>query len=113
MLRYDRLPHTLFTDTLIAGTKSYRGNKYSQVFASSYGWSRAYGLPAKSDAHKALSLLFRREGIAPEMVMDVTKEQTLGDFARKLKEADCHKRPIEPYSPWMNAAESCIREIKR
>ena len=47
------------------------------------------------------------------MVMDSSKEQTLGDFRRKLKEADCHKRQIEPHFPWMNAAESCIREVKR
>ena len=29
MLRYNRLPHTLFTDTLIAGTPSQRGKKYA------------------------------------------------------------------------------------
>ena len=45
--------------------------------------------------------------------MDGLKEQTKGDFARKLKEADCHKRQTEPYSPWMNSAEGCIRELKR
>ena len=47
------------------------------------------------------------------MIMDGSKEQTLGDFRRKLREADCHLRQTEPYSPWMNAAEGCIRELKR
>jgi transposase len=67
----------------------------------------------KGDAHEALSLLFHRDGVPPAMVMDGSKEQTLGDFRRKLKEADCHLRQTEPYSPWMNAAESAIRELKR
>ena len=47
------------------------------------------------------------------MVTDGSKEQTLGDFRRKLREADCHPRVTEPYSPWQQAAEDCIREVKR
>ena len=47
------------------------------------------------------------------MIMDGSKEQTKGIFKRKLREAECHQRQIEPYSPWMNAAEACIRELKR
>ena len=39
MLRYNRLPHPLFTDTLLAGTASQRGHKLAQLFATSYGWS--------------------------------------------------------------------------
>jgi hypothetical protein len=64
----------------------------------------------KGDAHEALSLLFDRNGVPPVMVIDGSKEQTLGDFKRKLKEADCHLRQTEPYSPWMNAAKSASQE---
>jgi hypothetical protein len=31
---------------------------------------------------------------------------------RKLREADCHARQTEPYSPWQQAAEGCIRDLK-
>ena len=37
MLQYNRLPHSMFTDTLLAGTASQRGHKFAQVFATSYG----------------------------------------------------------------------------
>ncbi len=47
------------------------------------------------------------------VIFDGSKEQTLGDIKRKLKEADCHARQTEPYSPWQNAAEGCIHELKR
>jgi hypothetical protein len=47
------------------------------------------------------------------MILDGSKEQTLGEFRRKLKEADCHLRQTEPYSPWQQAAEGAIRELKR
>ena len=67
----------------------------------------------KSEAHEALSLLFSCEGVPPVMVADGSKEQTLGQFKRKLMQADCWLRQIEPYSPWMNAAECSIRELKR
>ena len=45
--------------------------------------------------------------------MDNSKEQLSKEFRRKLREADCHHRTIEPYSPWSNAAEMNIRELKR
>ena len=37
----------------------------------------------------------------------------MGDFRRKCREARCHIRSTEPYSPWSNAAEGEIRELKK
>jgi hypothetical protein len=67
----------------------------------------------KGDAHEALSLLFKRDGVPHEMRLDDSKEQTQGNFKRKLNEANCHMKMTEPYSPWQQAAEGCIRELKR
>ena len=47
------------------------------------------------------------------MIMDGSKEQNLGDFARKLRDDGCHIKQIEPHSPWMNLCEIEIRELKR
>ena len=47
------------------------------------------------------------------MIMDGSKEQNLGDFARKLRDAGCHRKQIEPHSPWMDLCEGEIRELKR
>jgi hypothetical protein len=66
----------------------------------------------KGEAHETLSLLFHCDGVPPTMVLDGSKEQTKGDFKRKLREADCHTRQTEPYSLWQQAAEGCIRELK-
>ncbi len=70
-------------------------------------------MKCKGDAHKTLSLVFQRSGVPPAMVTDDSKEQTKGEFGRKLKEADCLPRVTEPYSPWQQAAEGCIHELKR
>ena len=67
----------------------------------------------KGEAHETLSLLFHRDDVPPSMVADNSKEQILGEFKRKLNEANCHLRQTEPYSPWMQAAEGCILELKR
>jgi len=113
MLRYPRLLHTMFTDTMFASTVSKQGNKMAQVFATSFGWARAHPMKRKGDAHEALSVVFLRDGVPPTMVLDGSKEQALGEFRRKLREVDCHPRMTEPYSPWQQAAEGCIRELKR
>jgi hypothetical protein len=100
MLCYKRLPHTTFTDTMFAGTPSRSGNKCAQVYAMSFGWARAHPMTRKGEAHETLSLLFHCDGVPPTMILDGSKEQTKGDFMRKLHEADCHARQTEPYSPW-------------
>ena len=67
----------------------------------------------KSDTPFALKSLIIHEVVPPEMIMDGSKEQNLGDFARKLRDAGCHRKQIDPHSPWMNLCEVEIRELKR
>jgi hypothetical protein len=113
-LRYRRLRCDMYTDTLDAKTvTSKRGNKYAQIFATRFGWYRAFPLKAKSEAHEAVSILFARDGVPNTMVMDGAKEQTLGDFRRKCREASSHIKQTEPHSPWMNMAENGVRELKK
>ena len=111
--RYKVLPHALFTDTMFSETKSRLGNTCAQVFTSRSGWTRAYPMTTKSEAHEALSLLFQREGRPTELVMDAANEQVKGKFRKKAREAGCHVKQLEPYTPWSNAAEGAIRELKR
>ncbi len=82
------------------------------MYAISFGWARAHPMTRKGAAHETLSLLFHCDAVPPTMVLDGSKEQTKGDFKRKLCEADCHARQTEPYSLWQQAAEGCIRELK-
>ena len=74
-LRYRRLLHQLFADTLISGTTSRRGNKYAQVFATSFGWTRVYPMSQKGLAHEGLSLLFQRDGVPSAYIVDGSKER--------------------------------------
>ena len=114
MLRYPRMPHDVMTDTLIAGIVSQQGNKYSQVYGTSFGWARAHSMKTKGAAHETLSLLFKRDGVPPTMLSDGSKEQAVKkEFRAKLREVNCHYKMLEAYSPWTNAAEMNIRELKR
>ena len=92
---------------------SKRGNRYAQVFGMPIGWTRAYPMKKKSEAHEGLGLLFARDGVPDTMVMDNAKEQVMGEFRRKSREAGCHIRQTEPYTPWANAAEGSIKELKK
>ncbi len=47
------------------------------------------------------------------MVMDGLKKQTLGKFRQKLCDAGCERKITEPFSPWQNAAEHKIKELKK
>ena len=68
---------------------------------------------ARADAHDGLSLLAQRDGVPSRIIMDGSKEQTMGLFRWKAKEMGVHIKQTEPHSPWQNAAELAIRELKK
>ena len=37
----------------------------------------------------------------------------MGKFHQKARQADCQVKQMEPYSPWQNAAEATIKELKK
>ena len=73
-IKYNRLKHSVFTDTMQAGNVSRRGNRYAQVYSTKFGWPRAHPMKRKGDAHENLYLLFKRDGVLPNVVMDGSKE---------------------------------------
>ena len=80
-LRYRRLSHDMFTDTLEASVRSwFRQNRYAQVFATAFGWCRFYPMKKKWDAYHGLSLMAARDSVPPHLIMVGSKEQTLGEF---------------------------------
>ena len=82
-LRYRQLSHDMFTDTLEASVCSwFRQNRYAQVFETVLGWCRVYPMKKKQDAHHGLSLMAAQDGVPPHLIMDGSKEQTLGEFRK-------------------------------
>jgi hypothetical protein len=90
MLHYARMPHPVFGNTMFAWTEPKKSNKCCQVFATNFGWARAHPFKRKGEAHEALSLMFKRDGVLPEMILDGSKEQVEGAFKHELKEVYCH-----------------------
>jgi hypothetical protein len=113
-LWYRRLPCDMFTDMLEAAKPSWHcRNKYAQVFATRYCWVRVFPMQKKSNAHEGLSIMAARDGVPVTIVMDNAREQTMGMFRKKARVMGCYIKQTEPYSPWKNAAEGAIRELKR
>jgi hypothetical protein len=68
MLWYKRVLHTMFSNTLFAGSVLRQSNKMAQVYATSFGWARAHPMKRKEDTHETLSLVHQRNGVPPTMV---------------------------------------------
>ena len=98
-MRYKRLPHPVFADTMAAGVVYTRQNKYAQAYCTQYGCSRVHPMRLKKHDHETLSIIFKWDGVPPKIVVDNSKEYTLGNFARKCREADFHLVTTELYYP--------------
>ena len=94
MLRNPHTPHPLFTDTMIAGTFSTHRNNNAQVYGPSFGWTRFPPTKLKSDTYETLPLIFKSDGVPPEM--DNSKDQLSSDFCKKLHEDNFHQKTIKP-----------------
>ena len=70
-----------------------------------------FPIKLNSDDHETLTLFFKRDGLLLEMIIDNYKEQLSRDFHKKLCEANCHQKTIEPPSPCGTAADMNIREL--
>ena len=98
---------------IFASTVPRKGNRCAQVYATDFGWARAFPMASRSEAHETLSLLFVRDGVPLTCICDNAKELVQGKFHQKLKEAACHLKQLEPYTPRSNTAEREIKELKK
>ena len=80
---------------------------------TNFCWPHLFPVKVKSDAHRALSLLYQWDGVPPTVICDNCKEKVLGEFNRKIKEASCHSKQIEPFTKWLNTAKREIKELKK
>ena len=96
MLRYRRLPVDSFAGTLDTGIISHRGNRYAQVYAHRNTWCKAYPMAKKSDTHETLSLMFAQEVVISTLIMYGVREQVMGEFRHKPRQAHCHV-----YAKWV------------
>ena len=85
----------------------------ANIFATNFGWSCSFPMMLEKEAHEALSLLFQWDEVPPTVICDNAKEIVLGHFNRKLKEASCHLKQMEPFTPWSNSAKREIKELKK
>ena len=90
-----------------------RSNKCTQVYATDFGWARVFSMASRNEAHETLLLLFARDGILSACICNNAKEMTQGKFYQKFKDAACHLKQLEPYTPRSNAAEREIKEFKK
>ena len=65
------------------------GTDMLQVYARRNTWCKASPMVKKSEAHETLSLLFVQEGVTSTLVMDRVREQAMGEFRHKARQADC------------------------
>jgi hypothetical protein len=74
-------------DNMKSQVVSLRGNKCCEIYATNFGWSRAFPLQKESDVHETLDLFLGRYGIPEALVSHNAKAYIHGDSNKKAKEA--------------------------
>ena len=100
MLHYMRMPDPVYADTLKPGIVSKWEINYVQAYYTSYGWSLCHCMAHKSEAHDMLSLMLKRDGVPPNMIVNKSKEQYLGSFELKFRSSECQLVNSKTYLHW-------------
>ena len=111
-LKYPTLRGRFYTDTMFAKVKSLRGSKAAQVYTDGHGYDRFYPIATKREVPQTLVSLIHDVGIPQEIVSDNAGEEVHGDFQKSCRHYHIRQKQTVPYSPWSNAAEASIRELK-
>jgi hypothetical protein len=84
------------------------------VYAADFCWSRNSPIKSKSEAHHTLDDLYQQYGVPTRLISDNAKELTLGQFAKKARQAQCPIDMTDTYGPFQNdrAEGEMIRELK-
>ena len=101
-----------YTDTIFFKVETLDLFKCAQIFCNKANYSKIYPMSSKSEAHNALSSLVHDVGIPSELHSDDAKELCKGIMKKKMVKYGIFHTMTEPYSPWENYAEDCIRVIK-
>jgi hypothetical protein len=86
-------------DTMVANVKSLRVNTCCEIYATDFGWSRAFPIAKIAEVYEKLDLLLSRYGIPEALVSDNAQDYIGGNFKKKTKEAGVFCKLTEPYSP--------------
>ena len=101
-----------YTDTLFFKTRTADQFTCAQLFGNRARFCKIYPLPSKSKAFEALSSFVHDIGIPGELHSDGAKEIAQGIFRKMMTKFGIFHTSTEPYSPWENYAEDCIRVLK-
>ena len=101
-----------YTDTLFFKTTTLDQSTCAQIYGNRAKFCKLYPMAVKSQAHESLSTFIHEIGVPSEIHSDGAKEIAQGQFRKLMNRHSIFHTSTEPYSPWENYAEDCIRLMK-
>ena len=114
-MRYKRLTTKhgkFYVDTLKSKVKSIRGNTCGNLYTNDLGFRKFFPMITESQTPSTLQTFIVMVGLPPALHADNAKVFVEGDVKRKCQKYGIEQSFTEPHSPWMNRAETGIREVK-
>ena len=114
LYRRRRFRGTAYTDTMMSGVTSIRGNVCAQVIVTDFHDITVYPLKSKKQAYVGISQYFVERGVLGQLHSDNAREMTTKSEWRKTlrDEGGIKATTTEPYSPFQNNAEREIRHLQ-
>lgn len=85
-------------------------NKYSEVYATDFGWSRNFPMRKESDVHETLKLFLSRFGIQESLISDGARALIAGKIEAGSQRSGM---PSEDDRPAQPIAELCGGQNQR
>ena len=112
-LQFPSIKGEFYVDSLFSKVTALHGFTGGSIYTNGSGYDRFYPWTRKGEHPNTLTTLFNDVGIPQVLISDNAKEELQGRAREICKKYHVHQKPTVPHSPWQNAAEASIRELKK
>ena len=112
-LKFPNVKGRWYCDLMFSKVPSIHGDNGATVYTNGQGYDVIYPWKTKGDHADTLMSLIQDVGIPQTLISDGGKELIYGRARDTCTEYRINQRYTVPYSPWQNAAEGSVREIKK
>ena len=112
-LQFPSIKGEFYVDSMFSKVTALHGFTGGSIYSNGSGYDRFYPWKRKGEHPDTLVTLMNDVGIPQVLVSDNAKEELQGRARDICRKYHIHQKPTVPYSPWQNAAEASIREVKK
>jgi hypothetical protein len=112
-LHFPSIKGEIYVDSMFLKVTALHGFTGGSIYTDGNGYNRFYLWKRKGEHPDTLMQFINDVGVPTTLISDNAPEEVMGKARKTCRKYRIQQRTVVPHSPWQNAAEASIREVKK